>query len=506
MKRAALVFCSLVGLWSCVEQEAPDGSLGEIHEALTVCADGPTVDGIDVSKWQGSIDWRAVASDGVEFAFIRVSDGLQYNDEYFDANWSGARANGIIRGAYQFFRPGQDAVAQADFLLSRMGPLEPGDLPPVIDVEATDGQSPAVMVEKIRQWLDRVESVLGVQPIIYSGKYFWQDNVRSEAFNHYPLWIPLYGPVCPNLPDQWTEWVFFQTSSSGRVSGVSGNVDTNLFNGDYNALLGWTVGDPECGDGVCHGAEREGVCPEDCPVCEAVPAEGRIIEEDDLCFLGGGDPRWLRRVDAGHGGKLIWTHATDSDAVANFGLWTLAFDAGGEYVVEAFIDPAWAETKQADYQIAHAGQTSHAVIDQSAQEGWAMLGTFEFAAGEDQFVRVDDNTGEPLADQVMIAFDALRLTPVDVPEDPEPDPQPGPEPDMGPEPTPEVIPEPDPSPDPSPELAPEPMGDVPAASIVNEGCAAAGSRSPGAPWGVWGLLLGLGWGVRGRAVGRSRRR
>src|SRR5262245_53102110 len=106
--------------------------------AVRVCADGPTVAGIDVSYYQKDIDWTKVKAAGVDFAFIRVSDGLNFIDSKFSSNWPSARSAGIVRGAYQFFRPGLDPVAQANLLIERMGPLEADDLPPVIDVETND--------------------------------------------------------------------------------------------------------------------------------------------------------------------------------------------------------------------------------------------------------------------------------------------------------------------------------------------------------------------------------
>jgi lysozyme len=104
-----------------------------------VCAETDTVAGIDVSRWQGEIAWNDVAEAGIDFAFVRVSDGLHHIDADFANNWAGTQENGIARGAYQFFRPNLDAFAQAELLLERMGPLEDGDLPPVIDVEVTGG-------------------------------------------------------------------------------------------------------------------------------------------------------------------------------------------------------------------------------------------------------------------------------------------------------------------------------------------------------------------------------
>jgi len=211
-------------------------------DPLTVCADGPTVPGIDVSKWQGEIDWDAVAGDGIAFAFIRTSHGLNTLDEWYDFNWTEARRVGVRRGTYQYFSPGQDAVAQADLLLERMGPLQPGDLPPVLDVEQSDGQSAAAIVAGIHAWTDRIESRLAVRPIIYTAKYFWQDSVGApDDFLDLPLWVANYGVQCPLMADPWTRWNFWQYTSTGSVAGIAGNVDRNHWNGteDDLAAFAW---------------------------------------------------------------------------------------------------------------------------------------------------------------------------------------------------------------------------------------------------------------------------
>ncbi len=223
-------------------RDRPDD--GVLEQALEVCADGATVRGIDVSKWQGDINWAAVAGDGVKYAFIRVSDGLRYHDEKFARNWAGARSNRVLRGAYQFFRPGQDPEDQADLLIARIREHGEMDLPPVIDVEATDGQNAQTIVDRVGRWIRRVEAELGVRPIIYSGKYFWQDNVgNSRAFRDYLLWHPQYTNArCPNIADAWADWAFWQFTSSGRVAGISGNVDVNRFNGTEEALGRLRVG------------------------------------------------------------------------------------------------------------------------------------------------------------------------------------------------------------------------------------------------------------------------
>ena len=148
---------------------------------LQVCAAGPTLEGIDVSKWCGDIDWDQVAATGLEFAIIRVSDGLNYYDYKFTYNWAEARRVGITRGVYQYFRPSQDPIAQANLLITEVGALETGDLPPVIDVETSDGQSTSTVVTKVQQWLDHVEAGLGVTPIIYTSPGLWNGIAASTA-------------------------------------------------------------------------------------------------------------------------------------------------------------------------------------------------------------------------------------------------------------------------------------------------------------------------------------
>jgi lysozyme len=117
-----------------------------------------------------------------------------------------------------------------------IGTLEVGDLPPVLDVESTDGLSPGQIADNIGVWLDTVEGALGRKPIIYTGSYFWNDNIGSDAYVDHPLWIAHYTQNCPNLPEVWPDWTFWQYTSSGAVAGINGNVDRNRFNGPVEAL------------------------------------------------------------------------------------------------------------------------------------------------------------------------------------------------------------------------------------------------------------------------------
>src|SRR5438874_4118723 len=152
-----------------------DADVSMTEQATTVCGGSATVQCMDVSSYETSIDWPTAKSAGIQFAIIRATDGTQFLDPKFADYWAGARAAGVIRGAYQFFRPAEDPIAQADLLLSTMGPLEPGDLPPVIDVEVTGGLAPADAAAAVTAWVEHVRAAIGRPPIVYAGFYSWHD-------------------------------------------------------------------------------------------------------------------------------------------------------------------------------------------------------------------------------------------------------------------------------------------------------------------------------------------
>jgi GH25 family lysozyme M1 (1,4-beta-N-acetylmuramidase) len=406
----------LLFVTACVVTPEEEIEIASTEEGLTVCPSGPTTLGIDVSYYQENINWNSVKNAGVKWAIIRVSDGSTFVDPKFQQNWSGAKNAGVIRGAYQFFRPNQDPIAQANLLLNTMGPLEPGDLPPVIDVEATGGLSPATVAARVGQWIQRVESVTGRKPIIYTGKYFWQDNVQSAAFSSYPLWHAQYTTAtCANIADQWSTWTMWQYTDSGTVAGVPGPVDTNRFNGDLAALQAFANGGapaPVCGDGVCSAGETEASCAADCGqpsgACAAIAASGGSIDESDDCFIPGGPAQYLRSVtNDGNGGDLIWTGTTTQPVAANFGQWDLNFAEAGTYRVEVFVDTSYATATKARYRITHGGDTDYVTLNQKSANGFRTLGEFRFAAGGNQKIFLADNTGEA---NTKIVFDTVRFT------------------------------------------------------------------------------------------------
>lgn len=213
------------------------------------CPSGPTVPGIDVSEFQGGVNWGAVAASGQRFAVARISDGANYSDYTFNQNWNGIKAAGMIRGAYQFFEPGQDPVAQANLVISRVGRLADGDMPVMLDVEVTGGLSQSGINAQIHRWIDAVAAGTGKTPYIYSGAYFWDSAVNRADFANLPLNVAWYGTACPGVPSAWNghHWAFHQFSQTGGVPGVGGAVDLDVFNGDYPALQAFAGVRVNCG-------------------------------------------------------------------------------------------------------------------------------------------------------------------------------------------------------------------------------------------------------------------
>ncbi|HZV01803.1 MAG TPA: GH25 family lysozyme [Planctomycetota bacterium] len=189
--------------------------------------------GIDVSQYDGALDWSKIAASGVTFAIARVSDGLNYPDPYFAKNWSGMKANGVIRGVYQFFRPEQSAVAQADLLL-KATTFEPGDLPPFLDFEVTDNQSAATMTAGIAAWCREIQSRTGLTPLIYTSHRVWT-GIGVSAPAGVQLWVSNWGVASPAMPSAWSDWTFWQYTNTSTAPGAP-NADSDVFNGTVAQL------------------------------------------------------------------------------------------------------------------------------------------------------------------------------------------------------------------------------------------------------------------------------
>ncbi len=201
--------------------------------------------GIDVSSYQHPssvpIDWKTVHANGESFALIKATEGTTYTNPYFAADWAGARAAGMARGAYHFARPSyslSSAVAQANHFLRVTGPMQrAGALPAVLDLEQSGGLSPSRLISWTRTWLNTVRRATGRKPMIYTYYYFWVDNMANTThFSSYPLWMADYnGGSSPRLIGGWSTWAFWQTSANGSAPGVRGGaLDMDVANGSLS--------------------------------------------------------------------------------------------------------------------------------------------------------------------------------------------------------------------------------------------------------------------------------
>src|SRR4051812_43855314 len=162
--------------------------------------------GIDVSEWQGSIDWPAVKNAGVEFAVIRVGYGLGHIDRCFARNWAGAKAAGVPRAGYLWFRPSQPAATQAHLLASATTDAE---LAPWADFEDLDGVSAASAWFGLGQFVDRLAVEAKQAPVIYTGPSFWGSQWNHSAdWTRFGLAIAHYGVPAPVVPAPWTTYAF----------------------------------------------------------------------------------------------------------------------------------------------------------------------------------------------------------------------------------------------------------------------------------------------------------
>ncbi len=222
-----------------------------LFQPVTTPTPTPTpsyLEGIDVSKWQGAIDWNQVAGAGKKFAMIRASAGSLTTDEWYTTNRAGANAARIPMGAYHYANPDSapnDALNEANFFLSLATPVR-GDLVPALDVEVTNGLSVPDMQAWVRTWLERVTAVTGVRPMIYTSPNFWEnamgDTTWFAANGYRTLWVAHWtSEPAPLVPaENWSGigWTFWQYTSSGSVPGISGRVDLNRYNGlDLSPVL-----------------------------------------------------------------------------------------------------------------------------------------------------------------------------------------------------------------------------------------------------------------------------
>lgn len=206
--------------------------------------EGYEIHGIDISHYQGKIDWdelRGAQIDGcpLRFVIIKSTEGASRVDDKFENNFYEAREHGFIRGAYHFWSNKSSAREQAYHFLSKV-PLEDGDLPPVLDVEhKPKNRSTEEFQRDILTWLHIVEDKYHVKPIIYTYYKFKELYLSAPVFDDYPYWIAHY---YVDEVKYKGEWKFWQHTDAGRLPGIKGYVDFNIYNGSYYDLKQLTIG------------------------------------------------------------------------------------------------------------------------------------------------------------------------------------------------------------------------------------------------------------------------
>jgi lysozyme len=194
------------------------------------------VQGVDVSSWQGDIDWQKAKGAGTAFAYIKATEGGDHLDAKFLENWYAAKRAGVARGAYHFLYWCRPANEQALWFMLNV-PVDPDALPPVLDVEWNSHSatcpkrvSRQVALDTIKTMLDAMEAYTGKRPIIYTDPLFHRDVLEGELAG-YQFWLRSVAAE-PEQRYGNRSWVFWQFTTTGRVPGIEGKVDRNVFNGE----------------------------------------------------------------------------------------------------------------------------------------------------------------------------------------------------------------------------------------------------------------------------------
>ena len=198
------------------------------------------LEGVDVSTYQGTVDWPSVYSAGRRFAIMRATLGQTYLDPTYATNHAGARAAGLAVAAYHYAKPSSDpndAILEADWFMENAA-LVPGDLVPALDIEETGGLSVTDLQAWIGAWLGEVYARLGVRAMIYTSPNFWKNALGDTTMfadqGYTTLWVAHWGVSSPSVPaNNWGGhgWTFWQYTSSGSVAGISGDADLDRYNG-----------------------------------------------------------------------------------------------------------------------------------------------------------------------------------------------------------------------------------------------------------------------------------
>ena len=246
MGGAAIVICYI---WFCYYFfVGPFGFRWRALYGTVNYPDGYEIHGIDISHHQGRIDWDELKDNGsindcpIRFIMIKATEGSTQTDQNFKDNFYQAREHGFTRGAYHFYSVHTPSYQQAAHFMKTVK-LENGDLPPVLDVEhKPNNQTDSEFKTSVKLWLELVEKHYKVKPIIYTYFKFKMRYLNDSIFNEYPYWIAHYYVDSLEYKGPWKFW---QHTDVGRLPGIKGNVDFNIYNGSYYDLRQMTIGSQE---------------------------------------------------------------------------------------------------------------------------------------------------------------------------------------------------------------------------------------------------------------------
>lgn len=204
------------------------------------------VQGIDAARFQTSIDWNTARRNGVNFAFLKATEGGDLRDPAFKDHWRGAGRAGVARGAYHFYYFCTEPEVQARWFIRNV-PRAAGNLPPVLDMEwnpfsptcATVRPPSGEVRSLMRRWLAVVEAHYGQKAIIYTTPKFHRENGLG-AFRGYDFWLRATAKRTEEVYDN-QRWTFWQYSSTGIIPGIVGEVDLNAFNGSPDEWQAWAA-------------------------------------------------------------------------------------------------------------------------------------------------------------------------------------------------------------------------------------------------------------------------
>lgn len=206
--------------------------------------DGYDIRGIDISHYQGNIDWEQLKNAMImgcplRFVIIKSTEGSTRLDENFRENFNQARDFGFIRGVYHFWSNKSTAREQAYFFLDKVH-LTEGDLPPVLDIEHKPADKSVEDFQRdVLTWLHIVEDRYHVKPIIYTYYKFKEQYLSAPVFDDYPYWIAHYYVDKVQYKGKWKFW---QHTDAGKLPGIKGYVDFNIYNGSYYDLRQLCIG------------------------------------------------------------------------------------------------------------------------------------------------------------------------------------------------------------------------------------------------------------------------